>query len=440
MKRILLLLTVLGALNLGAQHAYDSSILTDGSKSISLLSGFPNILESDLIFYGFIHGAETPQHVEAQLLIELLKKGVKYYAPEVSPSGAYFLNKFLATGNEDYLHYVLQTYAAPQDASKQWIEKYNKVYTFNNTLPDSDRLSIIGTDREDSDKLKISHLAHLLPDEETGISIIDSLKLYLAPEETLHFTNGKHLFKLAFKHGCSYKDILYDQKSQHYFAKRFTAYYDEHTEKVLGYFKHNREEVMGLMTSSKTDRETTITDRFTQKIIPLLEEGQKVYSNYGYAHVLQESFNGKTYLAGRLKRAYPNLSIYSILSQLADCSVLESAKVCEDRKIKRYGKTITLAKVCGVSNSTEWDGDTTKERIRGLDEIQQVTPASGISLIPVANLSQEQSASRYFIDYEDGKNTDDIKLDLTKTTSDYFQGLIFIQGSKANTPYDLPSE
>ena len=151
MKYILLsVIIIFGECSLNAQNSLQGITVTGKLDSLSFTKAFPSMLENDLIFYGFIHGTELTQQVEANLLIELMKNGVRYYAPEVSKSGAYFLNKYLSTGQEKYLSYVLQSYIAPQDASIQWIEKYREIFNFNQTLIKKDRLIIIGTDKESS--------------------------------------------------------------------------------------------------------------------------------------------------------------------------------------------------------------------------------------------------------------------------------------------------
>lgn len=428
---------VLWFCNANAQNSLEKKTKTGELDSISFITSFPSMLDNDLIFYGFIHGTEMTQKVDTKLLIELMDNGVKYYAPEVSFSGAFFLNKYLSTGEENYLNYVLQSYAAPQDASIQWIDKYRNIYNYNKTLEEEKRLVIIGTDSERSIRLKITHLAHLLSDNESGIPIIDSLKFYKTLEKDLHFISGKHLFKLASKNSCSYKDILYTNDSQYHFAKRFIKYYENNTEYVLSFFENHKENVKELMRVENKNRETVITDNFSKRVIPLIKNGEKVYSNYGYAHILQESFNNNIYLAGRLKKNYPNVKIFSILTHLAECSVLKGPNFCVDKKIKRYGKTIKLANICGAINTDDWDGDTKKEKILGLDELNVITSNEELTLLLISNLSESQSKERYYIDYVKGKNADKIKLDKTKSTSDYYQALIYIEGSKPNIPYEL---
>ena len=267
--------------------------------------------------------------------------------------------------------------------------------------------------------------------------MMDSLRIYKNLEEDLHIISGKHLSKLAIQYNCTSKDILYPNNSQHHFAKRFYKYYQNNKEQVLNAFDSNRGEVKQIMVIQNQDRETQITENFNQTIIPLVQNGNKVYSNFGYNHVLQESINGMLYLAGRLKKENPEVKIFSILTQLGDCEVLKHRKFCREGTIKRYGKTIKLASICGAIKTDDWDGDTKNEKILGIDLLKSMTGLVELSVISIYKLPSEYSKELYFIDYEIGKNADNVQLDPNMSTIDYYQGLIYIEGSKANEPYEL---
>lgn len=437
MKYLFFSFFLLHLTQVSAQSTLEKIAVTGSLDSMSFTAVFPELLNHDLVFYGFIHGAEMTQQVDGKLVIELLQNGFKYYAPEVSYSAAFFLNKFLATGDETYLTYALQSYAAQQDASVQWMEKYQSIYAYNQTLPESERLTIIGTDKEGSRELRITHLAHLLPAENSGIPILDSLRKYTVLDEEWSFMSGKHVFKLANKHNCSYRSILYPKDGQYHFATRFMEYYEANTQEVLTVFAEHQHEVEQIMMSQPDGREATITKNFEARVLPLIERGEKVYSNYGYAHVLQASFDGNLYLAGSLKANHPDLKLFSILTHLAEGEVNERVKLCPTEKIKRYGKTIRLAKVCAGVSSTEWDGDTKKEAILGIAALKSMTPSGQLTAFSVADLPAAQSKKRFFIDYEPGKNVDKNELEKDKATSDYFQGVLYIEGSAANIPYEL---
>ena len=406
-------------------------------NQLTITDNLPQILDNDLIFYGFIHGAAMPQEIEAKLLKELMDEGIKYYAPEVSYSGAYFLNKYLQSGNMEFLKYVLRLYIAPQDASLQWIQKYEDLYKYKteNNL----QLTVIGTDIEQNDNLITSHLAYILGERKTANEIIDSLSLFKTPEEDIAIWSGKPLYKLSIKYGYSNKKILYESHSQHNYTSRYFEYYLNNRQLVLEAFGTDSIEVKIILDDHlmrENSREEFITKNFIERVLPLIDNGEKVYSNFGYAHVLQSELNDNLYLAGRLKESNPDLKIYSILTHMADSEVLKNKKYCKEGSIRRYGKKIRLASICGSITSKKLDGNTKDEKILGIDELRTKTNKGEITLVALNSIREEDLRKRYYLDYISGKNPDGLRFESDKSTLDYFQGLIFIRGSSANEPYE----
>jgi hypothetical protein len=438
MKFKIALLLILGCSGLKSQTDNFGQNSTGTIDQVRILESLPEILDNDIIFYGFIHGAAMPQKIEAQILKELMDKGINYYAPEVSYSGAYFLNKFLDSGNVDFLKYVLGHYAAQQDASIEWIEKYKEIYNYKkeNNL----ELIVIGTDFERNDNLISSHLANILDQRKTGNEFVDSLSLFESPQPDIDIWSGKPLYKISNKYGYSNNEILYNPNSQHNYTSRFIEYYLENKKLVLEAFNIDSTEVEYLLDNHllvNSGREEFIKNNFSKIVIPLIAAGEKIYSNFGYAHILQAKLNDKLYLAGLLKETHPNLKIYSILTQMADCEVLENKKYCKEGIIRKFGKKIRLASICGSITSHKLDGDTKKEKVLGIEELRTKTNRGQITVIPISTISQEKLNKRYFLDYVSGKNSDNLKFEPNKSTLDYIQALIFVKGSNANTTYEM---
>ncbi|NDK56877.1 TraB/GumN family protein [Pontibacter fetidus] len=145
---------------------------------------------SKVIMLGEVHGFAKPQELDFELLKHLNQKtGLTHYLAEVDHSQAYFLNQYLATGDEKLLDYVYQTWV---DLNAQWANKesYNKmqkIYAYNQTLPTNKRITIVGVDRiHDTDVTK-RHLTELLQtaNYKTGSdAIVDSLTQHLTDSTT----------------------------------------------------------------------------------------------------------------------------------------------------------------------------------------------------------------------------------------------------------------
>ena len=191
------------------------------------------------------------------------------------------------------------------------------------------------------------------------------------------------------------------------------------------------------LLEKKGMREAFITKNFESLVLPKIAEGEKVYSNFGYAHVLQNKLNDRMYLAAILKEKSPELKIYSILTHMADSEVLDNKKYCKNGFIKRYGKKIKLASICGTETSTELAGDTKKESVRGIEDLKNTTEMGEITIVPMKEVKQDLQIKLYYLDYVDGMNPDELIFDTNSKTIDYFQALIFIRGSEANDTYEM---
>ena len=152
---------------------------------------------------------------------------------------------------------------------------------------------------------------------------------------------------------------------------------------------------------------------------------------------MQSKLNSNYYLAATLKNNFPHLKIYTILSHLSDSEVLDQRKYCKSDKIKIRGKKIKTAKYCGAVNSRELDGDSESEKVKGIEELSKYTKSGYIRTIDIHKIPDSLSTQLYYIDYAENKNPNKISIDDNLKTLDYYQALIFIKGSKPNTPYEI---
>ncbi|MFN0082764.1 MAG: hypothetical protein ACKVOM_09630 [Ferruginibacter sp.] len=83
------------------------------------------------------HGYYKPNQLDAELFKQINKKnGVRYYVAEVDFSQAYYINKYLNTGNEDFLKAIYQHWynEQAQRGSKKPVLKNGKVCTIITSL------------------------------------------------------------------------------------------------------------------------------------------------------------------------------------------------------------------------------------------------------------------------------------------------------------------
>ncbi|MGB3465452.1 MAG: hypothetical protein WBA74_09280 [Cyclobacteriaceae bacterium] len=360
-------------------------------------------------FFGFIHGARKTQEIDFQLIRSIKsRRNLRFYAPEVDFSMAYYLNKYLMTGNDSLLLSIvnLYKYAVPQDASVAFYEKIRKLKEYNDQLPDHKKISILGTDRMTSASLFLQHIKELLPDRSL-LSDPVLLKLKDFDEKTVgHYTlyAKKTDFKAFLKENW---DKLYENKSLRIV---FGENYDNwnHLISQADYF-----------FEEKNRREARIFENF-QKLIGFRKiEDEPVYFNFGYAHVLQAKFMNYDYLAKRFKDHYSQEKVLTVLAIMSESNVLWNTKVDKNGRYKGYG-----------INWFGGEGDSIIERVNGISTLKRVTPMRSAAIYDLRGADSPVDKDLYFIYTK--KQLKKYRTD--EITTDYIQYLIHIRNAKANKP------
>lgn len=398
-----------------------------------------NLSSADLIFYGYIHGMAQRFKTEYSLLTALHKEGLRYIILEVSPSQAFFLNKFLSTGEDKYLYFGLKGYVAPQDQSIELKDYIKKIRIYNSNQLETDRIKIIGLDKERVLKRKIVHLAHLYSENKTGIPILDSLVYHTELEPELYVHSTYKLRELMDSTVSNPMSLLFPANSQHHFARRFMKFYKANRGEVLNAFGHNSKEVERLLQPEKNSRYDQIMANYEYYVQPLIRKGEKMFASYGYMHIMQDKINGKLPLAGVIKKNYPNTNMVSILNHFVRSKAL---KLRKSKNLNEYievanGIRIRKIKIVGGKYSKNWDGDSHKERVLGVKKLKKSLSGNATVCIDIAQLNDVENRKRYYLDYVHGKNPDKLRFDSDLTTYDYVQYVIITSGSDANTPYEL---
>lgn len=412
---------------------------TSGKKDFSIEFGESKLLDANLIFFGFIHGGATAQSMDFELLkFAMVKGGAQYYAPEVNVSQAFFLNKYLVSGNIEYLDFALYFYTlkVPQDASVQLREKWIKIHKLNQQLPKSKRIQVIGTDTPfyGDKRLAITHLAYLLADTRTGDPMVDSLKYFTSMDlDVRNIWSGKPALPLVEKYGGHIYDYVYPRDSRYGFSKRFATYYEENKSELRQTLKPYGIDPSEIFDYKGDDREEHIFKNFEKYVIPLIRDGNKVYSNFGYAHVHQHEIYGRDYLACKIKKQYPEVRQHTVLGLLAKSSVLKGRKWKKsDEVISERGLVFERMVSKGHSTSKSWDGHGLFEQLEG---VKFLLTASKREEILFMDLTREQSPfadKPYLVAYQrGGKGT---QIDPGSNTLDYFQFVLLMIRSEPNVP------
>lgn len=413
-------------------------------KSVYQLDDFAvnfgeSLTKNDMVFWGYIHGSETPQLVEYKLLEYLVENGFQYYMPEIGMAQAYFLNQYLETGNQDLLLFAgyYQKSRTSQDASIQFIEKWKKIYQLNKGLPQDKKLTVLGADvtlfRYDP-TLAITYLAYIAPSSD--IPMIDSLK-YMKNLDILDINviSGKPAWDAAMAAKKSTYDFIYPLDSKYQFARRFFNYYLDNKEEVQEAFGDYGNHVERLLIKSEKRREATIYDNFKRDVAPLIAKGGKVFSSYGYAHVMQGPINKNDYLAGLIKKGNPEISTTSVLGLLAKSNALNNRKLRKTGTLEGpQGFVFESAEYNGYTTKKSYDGDSFFERVDGIQHLKKATRKEDILTLSLIEKESPFNQGLTFVDFKKGGKR--WNPDTSLNTLDYFQFVIYIQNSAANIPIE----
>jgi hypothetical protein len=117
--------------------------------------------KSNVILLGESHGLADIQTIDKSLFLHLNKKtGFRYYVAEMDSIRANQLNTFLNGAEKDttLLKQVVVKIGQriPQQAGRELYQKWSDIYDYNQTLPDSLKLCVIGVDTDFDAKSSIS--------------------------------------------------------------------------------------------------------------------------------------------------------------------------------------------------------------------------------------------------------------------------------------------
>jgi hypothetical protein len=386
---------------------------------------------NDIFFFGYVHGSEIPQKLDIELLKALNKNGVSYYAPEIDFSLAYFFNEYLISGNESILNFACNQYKnhVSQDASIQFKNKWKAIYEFNNLLPEDEKITVLGLDKETSKDLTLTHIAFISPDTLTGISIVDSLKFFKNLNiREINIISGKPVFKS----GKSWDYFFGTEKTA--FLKRFVAEYKKDSLSILKVFGEKSDDLKHLMNPPITkNREHTIYANFKKKGYPLIAENQKIYFNYGYFHVHQKTINGVMPIAGLIKQD-KEIDVISIVGMLTESECLKRRRLKYTEPIIIKGVKFKGSSYNDYSTSKTWDGDHLFERVNGIKLLKKISKDNQIMLFKLNGANSPLFSKMLFANFSRGGKK--WKVEQNAVTNDYFQYILLIKNSKPNVPLE----
>ncbi|MBU5225103.1 erythromycin esterase family protein [Clostridium senegalense] len=159
---------------------YSSVDLEDESEFKDLAIMDSDIEGKEIFFTAELHGTKANEQLNMKFLKYFKEKtDFKYYLCELSYSDAYFINKYLETGDIKILEDIYKPLKGTFAWNKDSYNHFKKLYEYNNTLPKESRIQVVGVDIEHQPINAYKFLVDVLPDKEAPKeikSVIDKIK------------------------------------------------------------------------------------------------------------------------------------------------------------------------------------------------------------------------------------------------------------------------
>jgi hypothetical protein len=369
---------------------------------------------NQVFFVSESHGYAKPHQLDAELFMHINKKnGVRYYIAEMDFSQAHYLNKYLNTGNEEFLKAIYQHWynQKAQWGNKTGFDKWKTLYKYNQTLAKNKRIIVIGLDEAQDLNMNEKLLAEITNEAKykTGTNIMmDSL--------------------LAFAKQDLSKDST---KSYRKFVRRLVA---DITTNEIAYkkiFKNKFFDFQFITNNlvSKKGREEKILYNFNVFYNEYKLAKEKMYGFWGRFHAMQDSINGDMSFSAMLKKS--NLPLAKkIVSIPVYC--IESASMLPTQ----FLPPMAQQKGTVYSKSDMVNDDSFVYKVAGIKDVAKfVGKNENVIFKLVGNESPYNKGLRLVESSSNFDKTFNWVGNKLAATTDYFQYVIVVRNSDWAVPY-----
>ncbi|MEO6820810.1 MAG: hypothetical protein ABI266_03760 [Ginsengibacter sp.] len=264
-----------------------STISIDSDNNLSIFDDA--FYKNQVFLVSESHGYYKPQEVDFALFKQINKKtGVRYYLAEIDFSQAYYLNQYLNTGDESLLKRIYQYWykIEAQWGCKAGFAKWQKMYSYNKTLPAGKKIIVLGLDETQDVNMNVKLLNELI--KKTGYKKstnrqLDSMAFFAAT----NFVNDSA--SLPFIQYAGRLDSIIHKNPGEYEKLLKSAFFS------VNYIIHN--------IASKKGRESKLFENFTTFYNQYNLADEKIYGFMGRFHAMQDSINKVMPFAGMLKNS-----------------------------------------------------------------------------------------------------------------------------------------
>ncbi|WP_346930085.1 erythromycin esterase family protein [Clostridium sp.] len=260
---------------------YSSIDLEDESEFKDLAIMDSDIEGKEIFFTAESHGTKANEQLNMKFLKYFKEKtDFKYYLCETAYSDAYFINKYLDTGDIKILEAIYKPLKGTFAWNKDSYNHLKKLYEYNNTLPKESRIQVIGVDIEHQPINAYRFLVDVLPETEAPEEIkavIDKIKSKFNDLEKFDNKTFVQCSKELQK-DIEEKENIYKE----YLGEKFTSFnlVNLNVLNQIEAYKHKKDQVDWNNTRDKMMYENF---QILQKELP---KG-KYYGQWGLQHTFQ---------------------------------------------------------------------------------------------------------------------------------------------------------
>lgn len=253
---------------------------------------FPaDFYQNRIFLLGESHGYQVPQDLDLQLTRHLHQQiNCRNYLAEMDAGQAYYLNQYLVTGNEDNLKNVFRFWRTSQWGNKNFYNKIISIRQFNQTLPAHKRIRVVGIDRIQDINLNQRYLREVLNRQSAPGIAADQFSAFLQ----LH-PDSVSPARFAQEAATLLKNL--EQTDP-------TAIHQNNSE------LHHLLQNFAFLTIQ--NRDSVMAKNFLALEKANSWEQEPFYGLWGYSHTLQAPLTSGSRFAALLKMARPNYQLVSI--------------------------------------------------------------------------------------------------------------------------------
>lgn len=272
----------------------DNEIVDSGDSFLSMNSYLD---DSKVFLLGESHGVADNYDLAFQMVDYLYRlAGVRYYLAEIGYASAFYVNRYLETGDEALLDRVMALSEGSFSWTKEKAQFIRSLREYNISLPASERIVYVGIDIEHQIRAGFWLLEELMPAEEPPAGPSDEVS---APFIDLRYTVATDDYT---KEGCY--DIITDldailenneTASRSYLGSSYEEFSFVVDNCAARYASYDDS------TDFQSVREKRMIDNFRHVVSGIADPEPRFFGLWGAAHIHQRSWNNDTWLAQRLQ-------------------------------------------------------------------------------------------------------------------------------------------